>query len=381
MLQIKNYKKKDGQTYYKFQTYLGMDDSGKTVRASRQGFKTKKEARQKAMDLKAEFQESGYQKPSYEKFKEVYELWFDTVYLADGIKESTQVKTKQLFNNHILKDLGGMRVSAITPKQCQMAVKKWSEKNSKAKQMKNYCVRIFDFAIVNLQIIKNNPMEKVYVPAVKKSNRKIDFYSKNELQIFLEHVKEQQNPRWYPLFRLLAFSGIRKGEALGLEWRKINFEDNTITIDQTLARGHNNKLIIQTTKTTAGERTITIDDTTANILKEWRKQQRLDYLKLGYNTNKPSQLVFTTDLNEAIQHSNITNAMNRIIKKHDLKRITVHQLRHSHCSLLFEAGATIKEVQERLGHSSYEVTLNVYTHVTEEAKENTANKFAQYVGF
>jgi len=381
MLQIKTYQKKNGQTYYKFQTYLGVDETGKPVRASRQGFKTKKEARKKAMELKAEFQESGYQKPSYETFKEVYDMWFDTVYLADGIKESTQVKTKQLFTNHILKDLGDMRVSAITPKHCQMAVKRWSKKNGKAKQMKNYCARIFDFAIVNLQIIKHNPMEKVYVPAVKKSNRTIQFYNKKELQTFLECVKEQQNPRWHPLFRLLAFSGIRKGEALGLEWRNVNFEDGTLTINQTLARGHNNQLIIQSTKTTAGERTITLDGQTLNILKEWRKQQRLDYLKLGYNTQKPNQLVFSTDTNEAIQHSNVTNVMNRVIKNYDLKRITVHQLRHSHCSLLFEAGAGIKEVQERLGHSSYEVTLNVYTHVTEEAKENTANKFAQYVGF
>lgn len=380
MLQIKSYIKKDGQTYYKFQTYLGTDETGKIVRAARQGFKTKAAARKKAMELKAEFQESGYQKPTYETFEEIYHLWYDSIYRED-VRESTAVKTQELFNNHILKDLGSMRIAAITPQHCQVVVKKWSKSLSKTKVMKNYCMRVFDYAIT-LNMMKSNPMQRVHVPKQKKPKKEINFYNKEELKHFLSCIKQESDPKWYVLFRLLAFSGMRKGEALGLQWRKINFEENTITIDQTLARGENNRLIIQEAKTRSGMRTISLDQNTMNILKEWRKQQRLDYLKLGMNTNTPGQYLFTTSSsNGFIQHANLTNIMNRVVKKHNLKKITVHQLRHSHCSLLFEAGASIKDVQERLGHSSYEVTLNIYTHVTEEAKEKTAVKFAQYVGF
>lgn len=381
MLKIKGYKKKDGQTYYKFQTYLGKDEYGKVVRAARQGFKTKAEARKAALQLKSEFQDSGYQKPQFETFEEIYQLWFDNIYRED-VRESTAVKTKELFNNHILKDLGHIRIREITPQLCQSVVKKWSETLTKTKTMKNYCTRIFDYAIT-LNMIKFNPMERVHVPKGKSTNKKaIAFYSKEELKQFLECVKEENNEKWYVIFRLLAFSGMRKGEALGLQWNKVNFEDNTITIDQTLTRGENNTLIIQDTKTSSGNRTISMDPITMDILKEWRKQQRLDYLKLGMNTNIPGQYLFTTlEKNDFIQHANLTNVMNRVIKKNGLKKVTVHQLRHSHCSLLFEAGATIKEVQERLGHSSYEVTLNIYTHVTEEAKDKTADIFAQHVGF
>lgn len=381
MLKIKNYTKKDGKTYYKFQTYLGTDETGKIVRAARQGFTSKAAARKKAMELKAEFQESGYQKPTYVTFEEIYILWFEAVYMNE-VRESTAVKTKELFNNHVLKDLGSMRIAAITPQQCQNAVLKWSKKTTKTKVMKNYCKRIFNYANVTLGIIKNNPMKNVEVPKNKNSNkREIDFYSKGELQQFLNGAMKEQNPKWFVLFRLLSFSGMRKGEALGLQWNKIDFEHKTIKIDQTLARGEDGELIIQDTKTSSGERTISLDDKTLNILKEWRTAQRLDYLKLGMNTNKPDQFVFTNQENEFIQHAHVTTVMNRILKKNDLKKITTHQLRHSHCSLLFESGATIKEVQERLGHSSYEVTLNIYTHVTEEKKEETASKFAQYVGF
>lgn len=381
MLKIKSYTKKDGKTYYKFQTYLGTDETGKIVRAARQGFTSKAAARKKAMELKAEYQESGYQKPTYETFEEIYKLWYEAVYVNE-VRESTAVKTKELFNNHILKDLGPMRIAAITPQHCQSAVIKWSGKTSKTKVMKNYCQRIFNYANVTLGIIKNNPMRNVEVPKTKNSNkREFDFYNKEELKQFLEAAKQEQNPKWFVLFRLLSFSGMRKGEALGLQWNKINFEDKTVSIDQTLARGEEGELIIQDTKTSSGERVISLDDTTLKILKEWRTTQRLDYLKLGMNTNKPDQPVFTNQENNFIQHAHVTTVMNRIIKKHDLKKITTHQLRHSHCSLLFEAGATIKEVQERLGHSSYEVTLNIYTHVTPEKKEETADKFAQYVGF
>ncbi|MGO1356292.1 tyrosine-type recombinase/integrase [Alkalibacterium gilvum] len=381
MLKIKSYQKKDGKTYYKFHTYLGLDESGKVVRAGRQGFTTEKEARQVAMKLKSEFQEYGYQKPTYETFKEVFELWFDTVYKRD-VRESTSVKTRELFDNHILKEFGHMRVSKISKIQCRAAINKWSKTLSKTKTMKNYCNRVFDFAIDDLDLIKTNPMERIKVPKFKKEKAPVNFYDKEELKSFLECAKEESDPKWYVIFRLLAFSGMRKGELLGLQWKKVNFEDNTLTIDQTLTRGEDNTLIIQDTKTNAGNRVISMDAKTMAVLKEWRTQQRLDFLKLGMNTNKPNQYVFTKYKdNGFIQHANITNAINRIIKKHDLKKVTVHQLRHSHCSLLFESGATIKEVQERLGHSSYEVTLNIYTHVTEQKKDETADRFAQHVGF
>lgn len=380
MLQIKSYKKKDGNTYYKFQSYLGVDKAGKSIRVGRSGFTSKSEARKEAMRLKALHEESGYQKPTYETFEEIYELWFNVIYKED-VRESTAVKTRELFDNHILKELGHLRIQAITPTHCQEAVFKWSERISKAKVMKNHCKRIFDYAIT-LDKIRTNPMERVHVPKTKNDNkREINFYSKDELKRFLECVKEDNNPRWFPFFRLLAFSGMRKGEALALTWQDFNFEANTVTINKTLARGKDNTLIVQSTKTTAGERTISLDPITIDTIKDWRKTQRLDYLKLGMNTNTPAQVVFTTFDNEYIQHSSVGSFMNKIIEKHSLKRITPHELRHTHCSILFEAGAGIKDVQERLGHSSYEVTMNIYTHVTEEAKEKTADIFAQHVGF
>ncbi|MFZ2436753.1 MAG: site-specific integrase, partial [Trichococcus flocculiformis] len=174
---------------------------------------------------------------------------------------------------------------------------------------------------------------------------------------------------------------MRKGEALGLEWKDIDFKSGKVTISKTLARGENNTLIIQTPKTRSGMRTIALDENTLAILKEWRREQAKDFLKLGINTMKPSQPIFTTYQNDYIQLVTVTNRMKRIIQKHDLKVITTHGLRHTHCSLLFEAGVSIQEVKERLGHSDIQTTMNIYAHVTEKAREESAEKFASHVGF
>ena len=93
------------------------------------------------------------------------------------------------------------------------------------------------------------------------------------------------------------------------------------------------------------------------------------------------RVVWIIQENDYIQLVTVTNRMKRIIQKHDLKVITTHGLRHTHCSLLFEAGVSIQEVKERLGHSDIQTTMNIYAHVTEKAREESAEKFASHVGF
>ena len=75
----------------------------------------------------------------------------------------------------------------------------------------------------------------------------------------------------------------------------------------------------------------------------------------------------------------LNDKLSAVIKKHKLHQVTIHGLRHTHASLLFEAGASIKEVQERLGHSDIQMTMNIYTHVTDDLKEQTAEKFQRYI--
>lgn len=118
---------------------------------------------------------------------------------------------------------------------------------------------------------------------------------------------------------------------------------------------------------------------TMKILALWKKQQQKEYLALGFNTLNKEQLVFSNEKNGFIQPTKTRKWLVRVLEKYNLKSITTHGLRHTHCSLLFEAGASLKEVQDRLGHSDIKTTMDIYTHLTPEAKSGVIQKFDNYL--
>ncbi|WP_034551658.1 site-specific integrase [Carnobacterium funditum] len=383
MATIKKYTKKDGSTAWMFNTYLGTDPmTGKQKRTTRRGFISYKEAKLTLARLEVEIEKNGFKKVSIDTFEEVYQLWLDSAY-KNTVRESTFVKTKELFINHILPAFGSHKVDKITVKFCQTTVNDWSKRLTKYGSLKNYVSRVLEYAM-NIGMVEFNPMQRITTPRRKEdfNKTKVDnFYTKDELQLFLECAKKELYGRWYTFFRLLAFSGMRKGEALALLWSDIDFKNNTVSISKALTRGENKKLIVQPPKTKTSVRVLLLDNVTMNVLREWKSQQATDYLKLGFNTNHSKQPMFTTKNNDYIQSTDTTNQINKVIKAYDLKKITTHGIRHTSCVLLFEAGASIKEVQERLGHSDVQTTLNIYAHITEKAKEETVEKFASYMNF
>ena len=154
--------------------------------------------------------------------------------------------------------------------------------------------------------------------------------------------------------------------------------DSELTANKAIGRGKQTKLYLKTTKT-GKPRTLKLDDITLSILKEWNKLQKQQYIKLGFNTLKKNQLMFSNAKNEFIQTVQVQKWMYSVQNKFQLKRVSPHGLRHTHCSLLFEAGASIKEVQDRLGHSDVKTTLDIYTHITKKAKEGSIQKFVSYL--
>lgn len=386
MATIKKYTKKDGSTAYMFQAYLGTDpNTGRRIRVTRQGFNTKKEASLAISRLKVDADEGTFIKASNDTFQAVYDLWLEQY--RNTVKESTLQKTMELFNNHILPAFGNMKMDKITVSFCQKKINEWFKFHSKYNVMKNYTSAVLKFAI-RMDLIKNNPMDKITVPrkmAAVGQDDNLKYFNKDELQQFFSCCKEDaarsNNLLWLTLFRLLAFSGMRKGEALALTWKDLDFQNETVSVNKTVARGLGNRLLIQTPKTATSKRTIVLDTVTLSMLNTWRKRQATDFLKLGYNTMNEEQLIFPNTKNELMIPTKPDQKLDRIIQKNGLTRITVHGFRHTHCSLLFEAGASIKEVQDRLGHADIQTTMNIYAHVTEKAKEKTAEKFAKYVNF
>lgn len=379
---IKQYTKKtDGKKYYMFQLYLGKDEITKKDRyTTRRGFKTKKEAEIAQARLKTEIADNGLLNTDITTFKEIYELWYEGY--QHTIKESTLLVNQHIFNL-VLDKLGDMQLKKITLPYCQKVINGYSKTFSLAvlKKIKIYGSMIFDYA-VKMKVIYNNPMKDVLLPKKEDeitSDDKDKYYSKEELKQFLKLVDNEQDIKLTAMFRVLAYTGIRKGELQALNWSDVDFTNNTININKTLALNTAKKVVVQTPKSKSSIRNISIDEQTANILKRWKIKQKEIFLMIGTRFKK-NQSCFTEEVTNSYLYLNFMNAnLKRICKKNDFKLIKVHGFRHTHCSLLFESGFTIQEVQDRLGHSDLKTTMSIYAHVTEKQRDNMADKFAKFM--
>lgn len=368
MATIKQYELKNGNKRWMFQIYLGLDPlTGKQKNAMQRGFPTKREAKA-AMD-RVQAQYNSGEKPTAETtgetFEDVYEMWKVNYELT--VKESTFVKTTEQFRLHVIPTFGKILISQITVLQIQKFI------NSKVNVYKKYkdlimdLSRIFEYAI-NLDLITNNPTKRITMPKPKPEideEKRQNYYTKEELNHFLQTCREQQPFRFFTFFQLLAASGCREGEVLGLEWRNIDFENRCIHIVQGVARGKDRRLYLEVPKTKHSKRVVSLDPTTMAILSEWRTRQKVDLLKLGFNvTANERQLVFANENNSLVQLSKPRTWMLQNMKKNNLREITIHGFRHTHATLLLEAGVEPKVISERLGHASIKITLDLYSHVT-----------------
>lgn len=382
MATIKKYKLKNGETRYMFNAYIGRDNNGRQLNTTRRGFKTKKEATLASSKILLDVDDG-------EKiindddmiFNNVYKTWLESY--INTVRISTYSKALRIFENHILPYFGNYNVKDIKPKDIQKAVNQWykiSECNYK--KWFYYLQCVLNYAIRN-EYIKNNPCKMVTLPKRKQktAEKSPNFWTKEELKIFFSHLDNNHDPEQFTLFRLLAFTGMRRGECLALTWNDINFDKGTIRINKNLTQGMHGEQIIQPPKTQKSNRTIIIDKQTLHYVYNWRLKQKQMFLMMGYNTFKKDQLVFASSKNKFKSLNQPGKWLKRIIEKYDLKKITVHGFRHSHASALFAAGATIKEVQERLGHEDAQTTMNIYTHVTSKQNKNAVNKLSAYLNF
>lgn len=375
------YTLKNGEKRYKFQVYIGVNPlTGTEQRTTRGSFKTKKEAELTLARIKLEIDKGTFHKQTAETYQDVFNIW--VTHYEKTVEESTFVKTMGIFRNHILPALGKYKIDKMNIDVCQSHVDEWAKKLKKARIVKSYSSKILDFAIKR-GYIQTNPFNLVDVPKSSKNSTEEDelnenFYTREQLIEFLSSLEKENNFKAYALFRLLAFSGMRKGEALALTWNDITFKENEIRIAKAISLGKDNQLYMKSTKTGIN-RTIKMDEKTMEILKTWKIKQKKDYLVLGFNTMQSKQLVFSNEQNKYLQPTKTRKWIIQVQKKYNLQKITTHGLRHTHCSLLFEAGANMKEVQDRLGHTDIQTTMNIYAHVTAKAKEEAIQKFEKYL--
>lgn len=390
MATFKQYTKKDGSKAWFFQTYLGTDKITNTKKfTTRRGFTSKKEAQRSLNKLLLDFEQQNYhtEQSTITTFEELYELWFEQH--KRDIKATTQQRIKIYFNNHILQKFGKMKIANITPIYCQKVLNQWSESLATYKQMRIYVIMVFKYGIL-MDVVKSNPMERTITP--KSPNKKVksesdSYYTKQELKQFFDCLEQLKDKRAFTFFRVLAFAGLRKGEAMALQWKDIDFDNQIIDVNKTLAELKSGEPIIQDTKTESSNRVVKIDNQTCQILKEWKNHIIQQKLSLGIRDKHfENNVVFSNSVlyrDRQYLYKSYPNHVMDKVKRHfpEMKMIRVHDFRKTNASLLFESGASIKDVSQRLGHKSTKITTDIYIKVTQTKQNETAEKFSQYMAF
>ncbi len=366
-MSIKKYKDRNGNTLYKVRVYLGKDPiTKKPIRKQESGFKTKKEAE----IYKLELLKAGKIAPSY-SFNDVCEEWLN-LYRASN-KESSYLNVKSQLTKHVASVLGEVDITKIGSYDLQKIFLDLSTIHLTFKTTFNYTKKVFEYA-EKMKIIESNPCYFVVLPRkstapIKRKKQK--FWTVQDAQKFLNVLDADKNigERWCAFFRLITLSGMRRGELIPLEWQDIDFDNKRITVNKIVSvTEKNRKNVDDGGKTEAGVRIVDVDDKTLSVLKKWRLKQ-----------NRITKIVFTNDNYDYFCDSYPAKVLDRILKKHNLPPITLHGFRHTHCSLLFAAGVSIKEVQERVGHKDYATTMNIYTHLSQEQKTETVNKLTKFL--
>ncbi|HKX69876.1 MAG TPA: tyrosine-type recombinase/integrase [Acidimicrobiales bacterium] len=227
---------------------------------------------------------------------------------------------------------------------------------------------------VRQRLISHNPAEDVDRP--QRENREMRTWSADELARFLDHAADD---RLHPLFRLAAFTGMRRSELLGLRWPDVDLEAATISVRRTRTRVSYEMHEAARTKTKAGTRVVDIDLATVVVLRRWAKAQKAERLAWG-PAYTDSGYVFTAEDGRPLHADSVANRFARLVRAADVPPIRFHDVRHTHASLLLAQGTPVLDVSRRIGHASAAMTLDVYGHVVPGQGQRAAAAFADLVG-
>ncbi|HHF7060963.1 TPA: tyrosine-type recombinase/integrase [Streptococcus mutans] len=378
-MSIHKYKTKKGDRYF-VKIYMTLD--GQRRDHLKRGFKTRREAKRYENAINHKMNTGAFiapQRASKELYREIFEKWFKSY--QGTVEATTASRTLDIFRLHILPAFGDNQIKKISPLDCQDFITEKAETFRNIKQIKSYTSKVFDFAI-KMRLLKHNPMAEIILPRRRHASAE-NFWSVQELQEFLSIVLKEEPYKHYVLFRLLAYSGLRKGELYALRWADINFDSETLSINKSLGR-IKGKAIEKRTKNEFSVRKIKLDTETLAILYKWKQQSQKEKAQLSVTPLSIEQDYLFTYRTQAgavepLHADYINNILNRIVRHHHLKKISPHGFRHTHATLMTEIGIDPVNTAKRLGHASSQMTLDTYSHVTRAGEDKSINHFADYL--
>lgn len=224
-------------------------------------------------------------------------------------------------------------------------------------------------AAVDEEIVLRNKFRGVSLPSTRNKEKEITVLTSDQLSTMLAYTKEHEDETYYSILLLLSFTGMRKGEALGLQWGDIDFEAQTISINR-----NRTKFGTGTTKTKNSERKIKVGK---NVIEQLNRYQKVIKEKLLTFGKKLEDKIFVFHSLESMIPMPLTTlhkGFKRIVQRAGLKECTIHSLRHSHATILMNDGVPVKAIAERLGNTP-EMIHTTYGHVLREMEDKIIDTF------
>lgn len=381
------YQRKDGK--WVAQVSLGNDPT--TVKLKRRTFygDSRPEVVKKMNEVLVELEKGIYIEPATITLEKWLTDWLES--RKPLIAENTWNAYESMIRIHIAPALGKVKLKDLKTRDIQKllnekltkgritlkgskrnAPKKYSDNKGLSARSVKYIYQTLNAALrqaVRERVIPFNPAE--HCELLRQQKKEMRVFTLEELAIFFKTAQEI-SPH-FTAFYLNVTTGLRRGELLGITWDCVDFKEGIIDVKQQVTVSKENGPVLTGLKTEKSRRKIKLDTDTLGLLKFHKRRQENIKKMLGpdYQDNN---LVFATDDGRPINPRTFTKHFSWVLGKSGLSGIRLHDLRHLYATLALEAGVDLKTVSSNLGHTSINITADVYGHVTEKMRDSAAEK-------
>ncbi len=316
-----------------------------------------------------------------EPAKETLGIWLGTwieTYAQFSVKPYTMDAYERVCRNYLVPVLGAIRLSALTAPQIQrfynslLMDKKLSPKT--IRNIHGVLHRALDQAM-KLGMIRNNPTELCDLPKARR--KEIKPMDAEKIEAFLKAIKGN---KYELLYQITLFTGMRQGEVLGLTWDCVDFTHSTLYVNKQLQKTKKvggDYALVSTKNSRA--RVISTASSVMTLLKRQRSLQAQAQLLAGSEWDNKWGLVFTNELGGHLTHFTVYKHFKEAVTSIGLEEERFHDLRHSYAVAAIESGDDIKTVQSNLGHASASFTLDVYGHVSQKMRQQSAERMEEFI--
>ena len=305
-----------------------------------------------------------YREPTDKTVSEFLEEWLD--YKRDFVRARSIEIYSQTIQKRIIPYIGKVKLRDLKPTHLRDLYSTLQRKQKLSARTVAQTHHMLHDALdraLKWEIVTRNVTDAVDPPRIAK--KKFEIWTLDQVRNFLTHPSVLSH-RFYVMFLLALTTGMRHGELLGLRWQDIDLDNGRLSVRHNLS-WVGNEYVLGPPKSESGERDIIVPSAVIAALKAHKSRQNEDRLKM-HNAYVNRDLVICRINGDFVSETYLRKTFIRLTEQAGLPRIRVHDLRHTHASLLLELGAQMKVIQEQLGHSTLSTTADVYTHLSNKVK-------------